>query len=1013
MKLFHFQKNFHKWFACVLAAGCLFAAGKIFAATTNEFTPAQDLVIRAWGTEKGLPQNTVNAITQTRDGYLWLATQEGLARFDGVRFTEFGLQDGLPSVEVHAICEDSAGTLWIGTSGGLSRLVNGRIENVLLPSRMGAVVTTLMEDAAGRLWVGTRNGLGIYQNGDFIEDQILADLGQLAIYSLAQDHNGDVWIAGGIRGLFQFHDHHFTRIPGPTGNEQYFAHCLLEDKSGILWMSIGNGMILCRRDEAWITYNESDGLPFVYVTTMVQEADGTIWAGSLDDGLYRFSAGRFTAIRKENGLSANDIRSLCPDREGNLWVGTRIGGLDRLSRSKLITYNAAEGLTNDYTRGVAESADGTLWVGTTGGGLYSGNAGRFIEMPNEDGIFRFAFVDSVLAATDGSIWYGANRGLLRLKNGKLINYSTNQLWVQSIAVSALCDDNHGGVWIGTTDSKLVHFKDGKFIPFPHRRIARGIITSLAQETNGALWVGSESGGLKRIQPENNSIFSLTNGLLSQSIRTLHLDADGTLWIGTLGGGLSRYRDGHVVTFTTQQGLWADTISQIVPDDNDNLWCGCNRGIFRVSKKELDNVATGKSAFVHPRVFGLDDGMLAEECSGGFSPAGLRTKSGLICFSTVKGLVFLDPELHMKTLPREALLEEVMVTDGKIHRLESESIIVTDMNRESLRHLTIQHGAWEIDFHYTAISLSSPESVLFRYRLEGLDKDWIEAGARRTAYYHRVPPGDYTFQVTACNADGIWSNQKATIAITVQPYFWETLWFQITAAIIVLILISWIVRSRYRHRLARLEMQHAVEKERLRISKDIHDDIGGILTQVSQISDLGQSGTETQPILKSQFARIGHQSRAAVQALDEIVWATNPKNDNLPRFAEYVSRFADECFENSSIRCWQEVPTDLPALPLRSNVRHNIFLAVKEALNNILKHSGATEVWLRLALEDTKVRIEIEDNGHGFISSEIAQGGNGLDNMKTRLEECRGQMELTSAPKNGSKIRFTFPLPKTE
>jgi signal transduction histidine kinase len=296
---------------------------------------------------------------------------------------------------------------------------------------------------------------------------------------------------------------------------------------------------------------------------------------------------------------------------------------------------------------------------------------------------------------------------------------------------------------------------------------------------------------------------------------------------------------------------------------------------------------------------------------------------------------------------------------------------------------------------------------------GLDKDWVEAAGRRTAYYHRIPPGNYTFQVTACNADGIWSAQRASLAITVQPYFWETWWFEVVMGVSVLASLVGVMRLMERRRYRRLEMQHAIEKERLRISQDIHDDIGSILTQISQISDLGLDEPKSRTASKEQFERIGDQSRAAVQALDEIVWATNPKNDNLSRFAEYVCRFADEYFENSSIRCWQEVPANLPEMSLRSNVRHNVFLAIKEALTNILKHSGATEVWLRVALENYRVGVEIEDNGRGFVPIALRSGRNGLGNMKTRLEECGGSTEIISVPKGGTKIRFTFPLTKAD
>ena len=1005
------QFNFLKVPALAMAlCGSGFVPGPILAAT-NEPSPVAGLVIRKWSTDNGLPQNTVNTIKQTRDGYLWLGTQEGLARFDGVRFKVFGLQDGLPSVEVRAMWEDPDGTLWIGTSGGLSRMVDGIIQMVPLAQRRAseAGVTALTEDREGCLWVGTRNGVELFQHGRFIEEPALANLDQVAVQDLKPSRDG-MWIAGGVRGLYEFHDHRLTEYQGGAAQQHIYAHCLLVDQASNLWVSIGNGSVLRRKGNEWITYTEADGLPFAYVTCMVQQTDGTLWAGSLDTGLYRFDAGHFKGIRERDGLSADDIRSLCPDGEGNLWVGTRIGGLNRLSRSKLITFGAAQGLTNDFTRSVAEAVDGTLWVGTIGGGIYEGKGGMFYRTADEAEDFRFAFVDSVLATRDGSIWYGAYRGLLRLQNGELTECHTNEPWVRSTSVTALCEDGQGGLWAGTADSKLLHYQQGSFVGFPHR-VARGMITALAAETNGTLWVGSEAGGLKQLDLENDTVNSVTNGLLSQSIRTLHLDAEGSLWIGTLGGGLSRYRNGRIATFTTRNGLWADTISQIVEDDNGNLWFGCNHGIFRVSKKELNDLAAGKTGFVHPRVFGLSDGMPAEECSSGFCPAGLRTRDGLICFSTVKGLVLVDPNAHVKALPHEALLEEVLV-DGEIVAMGTNHS-PDALDGKSPWQITIPHSAWEVELHYTAISLSSPELVRFRYRMDNLEKDWVEAGGRRTAYYHRIPPGNYVFQVTACNADGIWSAQRASLAITVQPYFWETWWFEVLVGVSVLGILAGVMRLMERRRYRRLEMQHAIEKERLRISQDIHDDIGSILTQISQISDLGLGEPKSRTASKEQFERIGGQSRAAVQALDEIVWATNPKNDNLSRFAEYVCRFADEYFESSTIRCWQEVPANLPEISLRSNVRHNVFLAIKEALTNILKHSGATEVWLRVALVDTRVSVELEDNGRGFASAEVRPGGNGLGNMKTRLEECGGSAEILSVPKSGTKIRLTFPLTKAD
>ena len=450
-----------------------------------------------------------------------------------------------------------------------------------------------------------------------------------------------------------------------------------------------------------------------------------------------------------------------------------------------------------------------------------------------------------------------------------------------------------------------------------------------------------------------------------------------------------------------------TVSQIVEDDRGFLWLGCNSGIYKVSKRDLLACADGKLVFVHSRSFGLNDGMLAEECSGGFCPAGLKTKSGLICMSTVKGLVFINPdEPNDEPPPPKVLLEEMLVNGLPQTPLPGGQAA-------DRRRLAIAPGHHDVELHYTAIEFSAPEKIGFRYKLEGMDNDWTEALARRQVNYQHVPHGDYTLRVQACNAAGVWNDADTTLGLSFQPFLWETAWFRATTAAILLAgfagLISLLLRRRYKQRLARLQMLNAIERERLRISKDMHDHVGSVLTQVSQLSDMGLNETEETALVKNRFERIGNRARVAVQALDEIVWATNPKNDNLASFAEYVSRFSDEFFEYTHLRCWQEVPTTIPALPLRADVRHNVFLAVREAFNNALKHSKGTEIWLRLKLEDHRVTLEVEDNGCGFDTTQAPAGGNGLENMRARLTEDGGQTVVISAPGRGTRIRFIFPV----
>jgi len=991
----------------VAATGARAAVDKIPAAVLPP-------IIRSWETQAGLPQNTVNAIVQDRSGYLWLGTHDGLARFDGMRFKIFGFEAGLPSLDIASLLVDRKGSLWIGTYGsGLCQMQDGRIK--IMPSPDGQpgsdTITCLQEDAQGRLWAGTGGGLHLYQDGKLIKDSALMPLQHAPVRCLLRSRDGTtMWIGSLTEGLMTYQNGRLETCPGPAEHESIIAQSLFEDRENRLWVSIGNGMVLRRDNDQWRIFNETNGLPFAYVTSLAEDADGTIWAGSLDDGLYRFDGSRFSVLRQKDGLSADDIRSLYCDQEGDLWVGTRTGGLDRLNRRRLAVIGSAQGLTNDFTRSVAQTPDGTIWVGTTGGSLYRGNLSHFEPFRPDPIVYFYASVESVLTAPDGSLWWGSG-ALMHWQDNRLVTCITNEPWLRNVQVTALQNDRRGGMWIGTGRGRLLHLQNGAFTEFPNE-ITHATITSLAVQPDGSLWVGTVANGVKFIRAGSEVVSSITNGLPPKaSIRTLYLDGDGTLWIGTAGNGLNCWRAGKVTSFTGGQGLAPRTVSQIVEDDYGCLWLGCGRSIYKVGKRDLLDCADGKRPFVHSHSFGINDGMLAEECSGGFCPAGLKTKSGLICISTVKGLVFLDPNtLHDETPPPETLLEEVLVNGQR------QTLATAGENAAGGRpRLLITPGAKDLEIRYTAIEFSSPEKIGFRYKLDPMDTAWTEAGSGRAFNYQRIPPGDYTFHVQACNADGVWNEHETTLKFTVLPFFWETAWFHATSTLTSATLLAgvlWlVVRRRYKRRLARLQTLNAIERERRRISKDMHDQVGGVLTQVSQLSDMGLNEADDRELVKNRFNRIGDRARAAVQSLDEIVWATNPKNDNLASFTEYISRFSDEFFEYTNVRCWQEMPAAPPALPLRADVRHNVFLAVREALNNALKHSRCTEVWLKMKFdaEQHEVNLEVTDNGSGFAPGETAAGGNGLGNLQSRLAECDGKTFLSSAPGKGTRVRFVFPV----
>jgi signal transduction histidine kinase len=512
--------------------------------------------------------------------------------------------------------------------------------------------------------------------------------------------------------------------------------------------------------------------------------------------------------------------------------------------------------------------------------------------------------------------------------------------------------------------------------------------------------------LGRWQNDQLTMLTTKDGLQSDLIRSLLLDANGNLWIGTDGGGLNRWSNGKITCFTTQQGLPENSILQILEDNDGSLWLGGNHGICRVSKRVLAEVAAGKTAQLHVANFGNSEGMASEQCVGNFGAA-LKTQSGQLCFATAKGIAVIDPrrQTHVATLP--VVLLEDMLVDRKPVQLAGEE-------KSSARQ--ISPGRHSLDFHFTGIGFDAPEKIQFRYRLEDHDYGWTEWSDVRQAHYSDLPPGNYRFRVQAANFNGQWEEPGAAVAFEVLPYPWQTLWFKIFTGVILLGLLTGgirlVARRRYRARLRRMEQERAMENERVRIARDLHDELGSSLTYISMsISDIGQSPENNAEKLKARVEKISSFAVRTARALDEIVWAVNPRNDSLRSLVEYLSLLARELFENTEVHCRFQIADNLPEVPLPPEVRHHLFLVVKEALTNALKHSRATEILLGAKTEGSRFEIYLQDNGVGFDAAAATRGErNGLKNMRQRIESLGGRFIVESRPGGGTVIRLVVDYP---
>ena len=989
---------------------------------------ARAFSFQSWQKEQGLPQSPVRALAQTPEGYLWVASDDGLARFDGLRFVAFGIQEGIKSGPVSALFAESRGALWIGsTESGLSCWHNNQITTLTMRDGLPAnSITALAEDVAGRLWVGTDAGLVLWQNGKLSPLNAAETLKGQRITALFKDRQGRMWVGVKSEGVFQFAHDKFVPLAGDSMEDLLKdSHCLLMDQAGRMWIGAGEDFVLCHEGERWHRYRIPRNQAKSHVSTLAEEPDGTVWAGSAGGGLLQFKEGKSVSIPAGSGLAGNLIESLLTDREGRLWVGTD-AGLNRLRRKSLFTLSQSEGLGFGAAQGLAEVTPGVVWVGKPNDGLYRWDGKSFSRLSAAGLSPHDSQITALLVTRDGFCWVATTNSLLLYKDPVAAADEVKVIKLAKPNILSLAEDREGALWVGTREGKIWQLHEGKWLAQTNF-FQTNAITAIVTDTNGSMWVGTDGNGLYRFLNGSFPHMEKSEGLLSDVIRTLYLDAQGSLWIGT-DKGLSRWRNGRMANFTKREGLPDNNILQILEDDADRLWLGSSGGIACVNKRRLEELAAGEIPAVYPLLFGRTEGMLSEECTGGFYPAGLKTKSGLLWFSTSKGIAVVNPRVQpTTTLMPDTVLEEVLVDgvpDPMLH-VPSPKTARRNGQRENettqAETLRITPGKHRVEFRYTGLSSDAPELIRFRYRLEGLDTDWVDAGTRRTAFYSYLPPGDYRFRVAACNRDGVWSDSESGLELAVLQHFWQTWWF---IALAGLSLLAWLIgavrllEKRNLHgRLKRLKQERALERERTRIAQDLHDEMGAKLCRISFLSEHARRGDLPPQELQDQITSISDASREVLHSLDEIVWAVNPQNDTLEHVASYIGQYAQEYFQMTGIQCELDIPTQLPPRPLSSQMRHHLFLATHEALTNILKHSGATRARISMVFESAAFEIHISDDGKGFNSPAIESkpespattSGNGLSNMCRRLADIGGSCRIESAPGQGTNIRFFFPL----
>jgi len=761
----------------------------------------------AWGSEQGLPHTTVAAILQTRDGYLWFGTELGLARFDGVRFVVFDRKNTpeLKSNVVRALAEDSEGTLWIGTSGGgLTQFRNGKFLAVAENLGQSNSAQALYADPSGAVWIGTDGGgAARYWRGKFRHYTTRDGLSDDSVFAFAQDTDGILWI-GTHNGLDRLEGDKIAVYHTADGLPSDYIHSLCPDRGGGLWIGTFGGGISHWKDGRFANLSTKDGLGSNVVSTILQDSGGTLWLGTIGAGLIRLAKGGFSSHNKDIGSGSSDIWALREDRSGNLWIGTMGGGVERLSDGVLTSWTATQGLSDNVTLGVFQDRSGAMWVGTGHGGVNRLQDGRFTGFTQREGLSD-NLVFSICEDRRGAIWVGTRKGLNQITNGKIKVYTTRD-GLPSDSVLALQAARDGSLWIGTRGG-LSRLSDGRFINFTtDQGLSNNHVISILEGSQGDLWVATE-GGLNRLRDGKFTVYGTAAGLSNSAVMSLFEDSSHTLWIGTNGGGLNRLKDGKFTVYSSAHGLPDDAIFAILDDGFGSLWMSGNKGIFRVAMSQLNRFAEGKTRVIEPVAYGRTDGMESEEANGGFQPAAWKAGDGKLWFPTMKGVVSVDPKkIAVRDRPFPVYLEQAAI-NGK--------------PADPHAALRASPGRGDLEFVYTALDFDAPGKILFRYKLDGFDPDWVEAGSRRAAYYTNIPPGDYRFIVIARNGDGIWNSKGASLALTLEPHYWQTTWFFLVlgSSAMALLATAYTLRVRQSERRER-SLARRVEERTRELRKEI-------------------------------------------------------------------------------------------------------------------------------------------------------------------------------------------------
>jgi len=1001
-----------------LALLVLLFAG-IGASALEPTTPLAGYGRQSWVMENGLPQNTVQALVQTRDGFVWLGTEVGLVRFDGNGFQVFDKTStpALPGNDIQALLADSNGALWIATSEGLARWNNGVVRIFTTANGLpGNNIRALVQASNGVVFAWSREGLARVE-GDHFEDEAAATrLPAGAITRVTSDGEGTLWVGsqdavalytGGRWTVPRPQSHMFPWIP--KGSIQFVqsvhGHVASADKTTVAMLYDGDQK---QGDNGLELLTTGRQLPGTRIQALLFDHEGTLWVGT-NSGLVRWNAGKVDRLPLTDPLASASVLTLMEDREGNIWVGTETGGLHILRDQRFKALTSHDGLSSDNTTAVVEDRTGALWVGTSGGGLnvvrLTGSGKSAISTYTVRKGLPSDVILSLAASPSGDMWVGTPDGLSRIRGGSVSTF-TSADGLPDDFIRSLLVDADGSLWIATRRG-LTHWikpLSGEGLGTHMETFTQSdglgsdLVGALARDGNGDLWVATFA-GLSRLHEGKITNFTTADGLSSNVITALLPRGKGTLLIGTQDRGWNLW-NGQRFDHVTRDRLASTSIHAILDDGHSHLWFATGGGIARCDCASKAGAMEGVDC-LNWIEFSTADGLISRETATNSHPSAWQANDGRLWFTTPKGLESVDPaHFPVNLVPPPVAIERFAVDD----------------HDQPLRgmgdSISVPAGHNHFQFDYAGLSFVAPQKVRYRFMLEGFDHNWTEAGSRRIAYYTNIPPGQYVFRVQAANNDGVWNTQGAALGFELRPHFYQTTWFYAALALAL----GAILLLLFRLRLLRAEREfRAVLGERNRIAREIHDTLAqgyvGISVQLEVLSELLRH-SKLDAALK-HLDRVRSYVREGLADARQSIWSLRSQDAAEITLPIQMQRMVEHAGGHGMEARFSLYGAYRPMPP---GTEREILRVAQEAIHNVKKHAEASSLMVQLEYGPAEIALEVRDDGRGFEtrnghSPDSPPGHYGLTGMRERATVIGGTLEVASAPGEGTTVRLRAPAAK--